>query len=151
PARTLRSRLPGHPLRRGVLGASRARSLRRALSVARQPYVRLPPGGMPQSRRYDSVPAVRGGAPELREAGLVRLAPQRHAPGLLGLRIEVVGQAGLLDPPARRGAELRAPQPTLLHEEDDLIDLDAEQLGDLRGREEARSHVGCFGHASIVP
>ena len=90
------------------------------------------------------------GAPQLGEAGLVRLAPQRHAPRLLGLLVEVLRDARLFDPPAGGGADAKPAQTRLLDERHHLVDRHAEDLGDLCGSQQA--HVGRrnLGHAPIM-
>ena len=70
-------------------------------------------------------------------------APLR--PGRRGSR-----DAGLLDPQARGRAEASAAKAPLLDERDDLVDRDAEQLGDLCGRQIARAGGRVIGHVTIM-
>lgn len=88
--------------------------------------------------------------PHLGEARIIRLMPQSGSSGVFRLLGEIVGDARLFYSPARRRAESGPPQSPLDDERDNLVDLDAEQLGNLRGREESRSRCGRIGHVPIV-
>lgn len=88
--------------------------------------------------------------PHFGEAGVVCLMPERRTSGVFGLLSDIVGDARLFHPPARWGAESSTAESPLYDERHDLIHIDPEQLGHLRGREESRSRCGRIGHTSIV-
>src|SRR5699024_702174 len=78
-------------------------------------------------------------SPHLGEARIIGLVPQSSPSGIFGLLREVVGDARLFYPPARRRTESSAAQSSLDDKRHNLVQLDVEQLGNLRGREESRS------------
>src|SRR5690606_5918491 len=121
--------------RRGLVGASRRRRRRSELE----------PGGV-------ALVAVAHGpvAPQLREAGGLGLLPQRLPAGVLGLVVEVVRDARLLDAPAGRRSDAHAAQAPLHGQGDDLVDAQAEQLRHLGGVEVPRTGGRVLGHALII-